>query len=146
MERNRPVWSTGRPSRRIRGLGPPRLKPIAILDGSVGGRLVKWPALRMTSDFAEGAADAALSDQLSWFRGLRARVRQVRVRCKESDVHRIFGFLGVSPLDGELNLEGLAPFAQGGAIYRGNLMHMDRCDHRQYDAVSRCKHGRRDSI
>jgi nucleoside 2-deoxyribosyltransferase len=57
-----------------------------------------------------------------------------------------FGFLGVSPLDGELNLEGLAPFAQGVAIYRGNLVHMDRCDHRQYDAVSRCKHGRRDSI
>ncbi len=39
-----------------------------------------------------------------------------------------FGFVGVSPLDGELSLQGLPPFAQGIAIYRGNLAHMDRCD------------------
>jgi nucleoside 2-deoxyribosyltransferase len=39
-----------------------------------------------------------------------------------------FGFIGVSPLDGELSLEDLPPFAQGVAIYRGNIAHMDRCD------------------
>ncbi|MGD9670746.1 MAG: nucleoside 2-deoxyribosyltransferase [Hyphomicrobiaceae bacterium] len=39
-----------------------------------------------------------------------------------------FGFIGVSPMDGELSLDGLCPFAQGVAIYRGNLEHMGRCD------------------
>lgn len=39
-----------------------------------------------------------------------------------------FGCEGVSPMDGDLSLEGLAPFAQGIAIYRGNLAHMDGCD------------------
>jgi nucleoside 2-deoxyribosyltransferase len=39
-----------------------------------------------------------------------------------------FGFEGVSPMDGELKLEGLASFQQGIAIYRGNLAHMNRCD------------------
>ncbi len=45
-----------------------------------------------------------------------------KVACEE------FGFVGVSPLDGELSLEGLPPFAQGIAIYRGNLAHMNHCD------------------
>jgi nucleoside 2-deoxyribosyltransferase len=39
-----------------------------------------------------------------------------------------FGFEGVSPMDGEPSLEGLSSFAQGVAIYRGNLAHMQRCD------------------
>lgn len=39
-----------------------------------------------------------------------------------------FGFEGVSPMDGDLDLEGLAPFQQGIAIYRGNLAHMDGCN------------------
>lgn len=38
------------------------------------------------------------------------------------------GFVGVSPMDGAPHLEGLSPFAQGVAIYRGNLEHMDSCD------------------
>jgi nucleoside 2-deoxyribosyltransferase len=39
-----------------------------------------------------------------------------------------FGFEGVSPMDGDVSLEGLSPFAQGIAIYRGNLVHMNGCD------------------
>lgn len=41
---------------------------------------------------------------------------------------RAAGFAGVSPMDGDLDLAGLAPFAQGIAIYRGNLAHMAGCD------------------
>lgn len=41
---------------------------------------------------------------------------------------REFGFEGVSPMDGELELDALPPFAQGIAIYRGNLGHMRGCD------------------
>ncbi|MBL8565823.1 MAG: nucleoside 2-deoxyribosyltransferase [Hyphomicrobiaceae bacterium] len=41
---------------------------------------------------------------------------------------RAAGFEGVSPMDGDLDLAGLAPFAQGIAIYRGNLAHMAGCD------------------
>lgn len=39
-----------------------------------------------------------------------------------------FGFEGISPMDGELKLEGLSPFEQGVTIYRGNLAHMQRSD------------------
>lgn len=39
-----------------------------------------------------------------------------------------FGFEGVSPMDGELSLDGLTSFAKGVAIYQGNLAHMNRCD------------------
>jgi nucleoside 2-deoxyribosyltransferase len=39
-----------------------------------------------------------------------------------------FGFEGVSPMDGESAVEALTPFAQGVAIYRGNVAHMNRCD------------------
>lgn len=39
-----------------------------------------------------------------------------------------FGFEGVSPMDGELALEGLSAFAQGVAIYKGNIGHMNACD------------------
>jgi nucleoside 2-deoxyribosyltransferase len=39
-----------------------------------------------------------------------------------------FGFAGVSPMDGALRLDGLPPFAQGIAIYRGNLAHMNGGD------------------
>jgi nucleoside 2-deoxyribosyltransferase len=38
------------------------------------------------------------------------------------------GFVGVSPMDGQLDTTGLSPFEQGVAIYRGNVAHMDRCD------------------
>lgn len=38
-----------------------------------------------------------------------------------------FGYQGVSPLDGDPNLDGLTPFAQGLAIYHGNLAHMRNC-------------------
>lgn len=39
-----------------------------------------------------------------------------------------YGHDGVSPMDGELNLDGLPPYGQGLAIYRGNLAHMRGCD------------------
>ncbi len=39
-----------------------------------------------------------------------------------------FGFEGVSPMDGEPGHEQLPPYAQGVAIYRGNVAHMERCD------------------
>jgi nucleoside 2-deoxyribosyltransferase len=39
-----------------------------------------------------------------------------------------YGFVGVSPMDGELDLTGLSPFAQGVGIYRANLLHMQQCD------------------
>lgn len=39
-----------------------------------------------------------------------------------------FGFAGISPMEGEVSFEGLSAFAQGVAIYRGNLAHMDRSD------------------
>ena len=39
-----------------------------------------------------------------------------------------FGFEGVSPMDGDLNLVGMSAFAQGVAIYRGNIEHMRGCD------------------
>ena len=38
------------------------------------------------------------------------------------------GYAGISPMDGEVPLDGLAPFAQGVAIYRANLAHMARAD------------------
>jgi nucleoside 2-deoxyribosyltransferase len=41
---------------------------------------------------------------------------------------RQFGFEGVSPMDGAPDLAGLEPFAQGLAIYRANLAHMDSCE------------------
>jgi nucleoside 2-deoxyribosyltransferase len=39
-----------------------------------------------------------------------------------------FGFEGISPMDGDLSLEGLSAFQQGIAIYQGNLAHMRACD------------------
>lgn len=39
-----------------------------------------------------------------------------------------FGCTGISPMDGQVSLEGLAPFAQGVAIYRANIAHMDATD------------------
>lgn len=39
-----------------------------------------------------------------------------------------YGFQGHFPLDTELNLEGLEPFAAGLAIYRANISLMDQCD------------------
>lgn len=39
-----------------------------------------------------------------------------------------FGFTGISPMDGQLALEGLAPFEQGVAIYRANIAHMHAAD------------------
>ena len=39
-----------------------------------------------------------------------------------------FGFTGISPMDGELDVSHLAPFEQGLAIYRGNIQHMRNAD------------------
>ncbi len=38
------------------------------------------------------------------------------------------GLEGISPMDGAVAGDGLAPFAQGVAIYRANLAHMARAD------------------
>lgn len=39
-----------------------------------------------------------------------------------------YGHEGVSPMDGDPSLEGLAPFEKGIAIYRANIAHMRACD------------------
>lgn len=39
-----------------------------------------------------------------------------------------YGWVGVSPMDGDLDLTRLSPHEQGLAIYRGNLAHMRACD------------------
>lgn len=41
---------------------------------------------------------------------------------------RDFGFEGISPMDGEPMPEASSPYAQGIAIYRGNVAHMRRAD------------------
>lgn len=39
-----------------------------------------------------------------------------------------YGMEGVSPMDGQLDLAGIDPFAQGIAIYTANVRHMRGCD------------------
>jgi nucleoside 2-deoxyribosyltransferase len=40
----------------------------------------------------------------------------------------LYGYVGISPMDGQLDTSGLAPFEQGVSIYAANIGHMRVCD------------------